>query len=85
MANDRSGSATTSSAPLALANVNRAGLDIQNVGTVDVGVNEFGGPAVIGQSGTWTLPPKGVMKVRTSLQVNIISASGTVPVTATEH
>lgn len=84
MAVDRSGTATTTSAPIASANVNRAGLDIQNVGTADIGVNENGGAAVIGQAGTWTVPPKGTMKVRTNTQVTVVSANGSVPFTATE-
>lgn len=84
MAYDRSGTATPTSSVLALANVNRSGMDIQNVGTANIGVNEFGNPAVIGQAGTYTLGPGDSMKIRTNLAVSIVSASGNVPYTATE-
>lgn len=81
---DRSGTATTSSAPLAAANAARRGLNIQNIGANNIGVNEFGGTAAIGTAGTYTLVPQATMNVRTAGAVNVIAATGATAYTATE-
>lgn len=81
---DRSGSAITSSGQLAAANAARRGLEIQNIGANNIGVNEFGGAAAIGTAGTYTLTPGSSMRVRTNRQVNVIAATGTTAFTATE-
>ena len=81
---DRSGTATTSSAPLAAANPARRGLNIQNIGANNIGVNEFGGTAAIGTAGTYTLVPQATMNVRTAGAINVIAATGPTAFTATE-
>lgn len=82
---NRSGTANTTSASLAAANANRTGMEIQNVGANNIGVNEFGAAAAIGSPGTYTLVPGATMKVRTTNQINAIAATGATPYTATEY
>lgn len=81
---DRSGTANTSSSNLAVANANRRGLELQNVGANNLGVNEFGGTAVIGGAGTYTLVPGASMRIRTNRLVTVIAATGATAYTATE-
>lgn len=81
---DRSGNATTSSTQLAPANTARRGLNIQNVGANNIGINEFGGVAAIGSPGTYTLTPGSSMSIRTNRAVTMIAATGATPFTATE-
>lgn len=81
---DRSGSATTTSVQIVPANTNRRGLEIQNIGANNIGVNEFGGVAAIGTAGTYTVAPGASMKVRTNRAVTAIAATVTTPFTATE-
>lgn len=81
---DKSGSAATSSGQLAAANTARRGLNIQNIGANNLGINEFGGTAAIGTAGTYTVAPGGSINVRTNRQVNVIAATGATAYTATE-
>lgn len=81
---DRSGTANTTGTQLAAANTARRGLNIQNVGANNLGVNEFGGAAAIGSAGTYTIAPGGSLNVRTNRQINVIAATGATPYTATE-
>lgn len=55
----------------------------QNISPVNIGFNEFGGTAVIGSTGTYTVPPGGTFTISTNQQVNFIAASGTAGVTVT--
>lgn len=81
---DKSGTAAITSGTLATANSARRGLEIQNVGTNNIGVNEFGGTAAIGGAGTYTLVPGASMRVRTNRLVTVIAATAPTPYTATE-
>lgn len=81
---DRSGSATTTSTQIVAANANRRGLEIQNVGANNIGINQFGGTAAIGSAGTYTLAPGASMRVRTNRAVTAIAATGATAFTATE-
>ncbi len=81
---DRSGTAATSSGPLAAANASRIGLHIQNIGANNIGVNEFGGTAAIGTAGTYTLVPNASMTVRTNRAVNVIAVTAPTAYSATE-
>lgn len=81
---DRSGTATTTSGQLAAANTSRKGLNIQNIGANNIGVNEFGGVAAIGTAGTYTLLPNATMSIRTNRQINVIAATGNTAYAATE-
>jgi len=81
---DRSGTATTTSTQLSPATPNRRGLEIQNVGANNIGINEFGGVASVGTKGTWTLAPGYGLEVRTNQQVNIASVGGSSDFTAVE-
>lgn len=49
----------TASITLLAANPGRRFLIIQNVSAVNIGINPFGGAAVIGGAGTFTLVPAG--------------------------
>lgn len=81
---DRSGTAATSSGQIIAANATRRGLNIQNVGANNIGINEFGGTAVIGGAATYTLTPGSSMNVRTNRAVFAIAATGATAFTATE-
>lgn len=82
---DKSGTATTTSGGLFVAaNPNRASLVGQNVGTVNIGFHEHNGTAVIGQPGTYTVPPGSSFSASGLNRVNFIAASGTAAVTMTE-
>lgn len=82
---NRSGTATTTSGGLSVAaNASRKFLVGQNLGTVNIGFNEFGGTAAIGTAGTYTVPAGSSFSISTSNLVNFIAASGTVAVTMTE-
>lgn len=82
---NRSGTATTTSGGLNVpANSSRYILLGQNVGTVNIGYNEFGGTAAIGSAGTYTVTPGSSFNISTSNQINFIAASGTPAVTMTE-
>lgn len=81
---DRSGTANTTASQLAGANAKRLGLNIQNVGSNNLGINEVGGTAAIGSAGTYTLAPGATMNVRTNRAVSIIAATGATAYTATE-
>ncbi len=81
---DRSGTAGTSSTQLAAANSARRGLNIQNTSANTLGINEFGGPAAIGSSGTYTLAAGASINVRTNRQVNVIASAAGSTFTATE-
>lgn len=83
-ATDRSGSAATSSGQIIASNAARRGLEIQNVGANNIGINEFGGTAAIGAAGTYTLVPGASMRVRTNRAVTAIAATGATAFTATE-
>lgn len=83
-ATDRSGTAATSSGQIIAANPTRRGLDIQNVGANNIGINEFGGAAVIGGASTYTLTPGSTMRVRTNRAIFAIAATGATAFTATE-
>ncbi len=81
-----SGSATTTSGAFNLpANANRRPGDVQgqNVSGVTIGFNEFGGAAVIGAAGTYTVPAGATFSITTSATVNFISSAGTAAVTVT--
>jgi len=82
---NRSGTATTTSGGLNVtANASRYILQGQNVGTVNVGYNEFGGVAAIGSAGTYTVAPGASFNISTNQLVNFVAASGTAAVTMTE-
>ncbi len=81
---NRSGTAATSSGQLAPANPARRGLNIQNIGANNIGVNEFGGTAAIGSPGTYTVAPGGSVSIRTTNQINAIAATAPTAYTATE-
>jgi len=81
---DRSGTAQTSAGVLAPANASRRSLDVQNVGTGNIGITENDADPVIGQAGTYTIAPGGSFKVRTNRQVKVIAATAGTPYTATE-
>jgi hypothetical protein len=81
---DRSGTAATSSGQIVAANSARKGLEIQNIGANNIGINEFGGAAAIGTAGTYTLAPGASMKIRTNRAVTAIAATGATAFTATE-
>jgi len=81
---DRSGTAATTSGTLAAANASRRGLNIQNIGANNIGVNEFAGAAAIGSPGTYTIAPGGSLNVRTNRQINVIAATAATAYTATE-
>ena len=55
----------------------------QNVGSNNIGFNEFGGAAVIGAAGTWTVAPGQMFKITTNQKVNFVAADGDTPVTIT--
>lgn len=81
---NRSGTAAISSGQLAPANATRRGLEIQNIGANNIGINEFGNAAAIGTAGTYTLTPGSSMRVRTSGVINVIAATAATAYTATE-
>lgn len=82
---NRSGTATTTSGGLNVAaNANRRSLVGQNISTVSIGFNEFGGAAAIGTAGTYTVPAGSSFSISTTNQVNFIAATGTAAVTMTE-
>lgn len=81
---DRSGSAGTSASSLAAANPKRLGLNIQNVSTNVIGINEVGGTAAIGSAGTYTIPAGATVNVRTNRAVSIIASGAGSAYTATE-
>lgn len=82
---NRSGTATTTSGGLNVpANTSRRSLVGQNISTVSIGFNEFGGAAAIGTAGTYTVPAGSSFSVSTTNQVNFIAATGTAAVTMTE-
>lgn len=81
---NRSGTAGTTSATLAAANPARRGLEIQNISTNNLGVNEFGGTAAIGSAGTYTIAAGASMRVRTNQQINVIASAASSAYTATE-
>lgn len=84
-ATNRSGTATTTSGGLNVpANAARKTLTGQNISTVVIGFNEFGGTAAIGTAGTYTVPAGGSFSISTQNAVNFIAASGTAAVTMTE-
>lgn len=83
---NRSGTATTTSGGLNVAaNSSRKGLVGQNISTVNIGFNEFGGTAAIGTAGTYTVPAGASFSISTTGLVNFIAASGTAAVTMTEY
>ncbi len=81
---DRSGTANTTASTLAPANTARRGLEIQNVGANNIGVNEIGGTAAIGSPGTYTLAAGASMRIRTNRAISVIAATGATAYTATE-
>lgn len=81
---DRSGMANTTEAQIVAANTARRGLEIQNIGANNIGINEFGGAAAIGTAGTYTLTPNSSMRVRTNRAVRAVAATGATAFTATE-
>lgn len=81
---DRSGTATTTSTQIVAANTSRRGLEIQNIGANNIGINEFAGTAAIGTAGTYTLVPGSSMRVRTNRAVTAIAATASTAFTATE-
>lgn len=83
-ATDRSGTATTTSAQIVAANATRRGLNIQNIGANNIGINEFAGAAAIGTAGTYTLTPGSFLNVRTNRAIFAIAATGNTAFTATE-
>lgn len=83
---NRSGTATTTSGGLNVAaNAARRGLVGQNLSTVNIGFNEFGGTAAIGTAGTYTVAPGVGFSISTTGLVNFVAASGTAAVTMTEY
>lgn len=84
---DRSGttSATAGTATtLAAANTARRGLNIQNISSGNIGINEAGSAAVIGSPGTYTLAAGATVNVRTSRAVSVVGSAASQPYTATE-
>ncbi len=82
---DRSGTATTTSGGLSVAaNAARTFLVGQNISAVNIGFNEFGGTAVIGTAGTYTVAAGASFSISTNRLVNFIAASGTAAVTMSE-
>jgi hypothetical protein len=84
---DRSGttSATTGTATqLAAANTARRGLNIQNISTGNIGINEIGGTAAIGTAGTYTIAAGASFNVRTNRAISVVGAAASLPYTATE-
>ena len=81
---DRSGTAGTTASTLAPANTKRLGLNIQNVSTNNIGINEVGGTAAIGSAGTYTIPAGASANVRTNRAVSIIASAAGSAFTATE-
>lgn len=81
-----SGTVTTTSGQFSLpmdAYRRPGDLQGQNVGTNNIGFNEFGGTATIGAAGTWTVPPGQTFKITTNQRVNFVAANGDTPVTIT--
>lgn len=78
-----SGTAGTSTT-LAAANSARRGLNIQNISTGNIGINEFGGAAAIGTAGTYTVAAGGSINVRTNGQINVVGSAASLAYTATE-
>lgn len=82
---NRSGTAGTTSGALNVpANPARKSLVGQNVSAVDIGINEFGGVAVIGEADTYTVAPNQAFSISTQNLINFIAASGTAAVAMTE-
>lgn len=81
---DRSGTASTSSTKLADANPTRRGLEIQNISSNNIGINEFGATAAIGTAGTYTLAAGASTRIRTNQQVNVVASAANSAYTATE-
>lgn len=82
---DRSGTANTTASTLAAANPSRKGLEVQNVGANNIGINEMGGTAAIGAAGTYTVLPNGTFKTRTNRALSVIAATGATVYSATEY
>jgi hypothetical protein len=83
---DRSGVATPISGNLAIGNnPARRGIIGQNVGSNNIGFNEFGGVAAIGTAGTFTVVPGASFRISTTNGVNFIAPAGNTPVTMTEY
>lgn len=79
-----SGSVTTTSGDFNLpADATRKPGDVQgqNLGTVNIGFNEFNATAAIGSAGTWTVVPGQTFAITTSNRINFVAASGTAAVT----
>lgn len=78
--NATAGTATT----LAAANATRRALNIQNISTGNLGINEIGGTAAIGTPGTYTVPAGGSINVRTNRAISVVGSAASLPYTATE-
>lgn len=81
-----SGTVTTTSGGFNLAaSATRKPGDVQgqNVGANNIGFNEFGGTAVIGAAGTYTVIPGATFSITTNALVNFIAATGNTAVTIT--
>lgn len=74
------GTATT----LAPANASRTSLTVQNISTGNIGVNETGGTAVIGNPGTYTIPAGGQFKTDTARAISVVGSAASQAYTATE-
>jgi hypothetical protein len=81
---DRSGTANTTATVLAAANASRHGLNVQNIGANNIGINETGGTAAIGTPGTYTLTPGSSTNVRTNRAISVIAVTGATAYSATE-
>ncbi len=67
------------------ANASRKGLVGQNIGTNNIGFNEFGGTAAIGTAGTYTVAPGISFSISTTNAVNFVASTGSTAVTITEY
>ncbi|WP_198352345.1 hypothetical protein [Sphingomonas sp. MA1305] len=81
---DRSGIVGTAAIQLAPTNPARRGLNIQNISTANLGINEIGGTAAIGSAGTYTLAAGASLNVRTNRAISIIASAASSAYTATE-
>lgn len=83
---NRSGTITEggSAQQLAAANASRKALDGQNISAGDLWINEFGGTAAVGASGSYKVPSGYSFSIGTSQAISIIGATSGQAFTATE-
>lgn len=84
---NRSGSITTggTAQQLAPSNTSRAGLDIQNISSGDLWINETGGTAAVDTAGSWKVPAGQFFSVATNRAISVLGATTGQSWTATEY